>query len=130
MRYPEEVPIRVLKAIVPDLSAHTSSTGTSYYVQQRTALFARVALTCAVAGMVVRSVADLIKGRPERVQLSVYACFAVAVLSFLGLWLLTRGKPRPVRFLRLAELVAVPTALIAASCAFRLATPNLHTSAI
>lgn len=130
MRYSGEVSIRVLKAIVPDLTGHSSSTGTSYYVQQRTALFARVALTCAVAGLLVRSITDVVRAGPGRVLVSVYVCFAIAVLSFLGLWLFTRGKPRPQRFVRLAELAAVPTALIAASFAFRLATPNLLNSSI
>lgn len=85
---------------------------------------------CAVAGLCVRSIIDLVKGRPERAQLPVYAWFAVAVLAFLALWLFTRGKPRPQRFLRLAELVAVPLALISASFAFRVSTPNLLTSSV
>jgi hypothetical protein len=124
------VPLRVLKAIVPDLSGHSSSTGTSYYVQQRTALFARVALTCAAAGLVIRTTADLIKGHLERVEISVYICLAFSSLSFLGLWLFSRRRPRPQRLVRLAELAAVPPALIAASLAFRLATPNLLGSSI
>ena len=124
------MPLRVLKAIVPDLSGHSSSTGTSYYVQQRTALFARVALTCSVAGLVIRTIADSLKGHPERIQISVYLWFAVSSLSFLSLWLFSRGGPRPQRLVRLAELAAVPSALIAASFAFRVATPNLLSSAI
>jgi serine/threonine-protein kinase len=81
-------------------------------------------------GLAIRITADLLKGHPERIQVSVYACLSMASLSFLGLWLFSRHPPRPQRVVQLAELIAVPTALIAASFAFRLATPNLLSSAI
>jgi eukaryotic-like serine/threonine-protein kinase len=124
------VPIPALKAIAPDLSIHSTSTGTSYYVQQRTSLFARVALICAFTGLLIRATTDLVKGHPERIVEAVYLCFAIPNLCLLGLWLFTRGKPRPLPIVRIVEVVGVSVGLIAASFGFRLATPGLLASAI
>ena len=119
-----------LKAIAPTLPVHGSSTGTSYYIQRRVALFARVAFSCSFAGLLLRTIADLAKGRPEGITGRVYLCFAVPNLLWLALWLFTRGKPRPLPTVRLVEIAAVAGGLIAASFAFRLATPGLFSSAI
>jgi eukaryotic-like serine/threonine-protein kinase len=72
----------------------------------------------------------MVKGHPERIQGAVYVCFAIPNLLLLGLWLFTRGKPRPLRTLRLGEIVAVSGGLILASFAFRLSTPGLLSSSI
>jgi hypothetical protein len=118
------------KAIAPELDIHSSSTGTSSYIQQRTALFAGVALACSFTGMLVRGIADLAKGHLEQVQGTVYLCFSVTNLVLLALWLFARGKRRRLSVIRFAELVAVPVGLVAASFAFRLSTPGLLGSAI
>ncbi len=119
-----------LKAIAPDLPARSSSAGTSQYIQQRTALFAKVALACSFTGLVIRATVDTVKGSPEGLQGSVYACFAIPNLLTLGLWLFARGKPRRLSTLRLVEIVAIPAGLILASFGFRLSMPGLMASAI
>jgi serine/threonine protein kinase len=124
------VPISAPKAIAPDLPILTSSTGTSYYVQQRTALFARVALACSLAGLVIRLLSDLVKGHPERISPSVYVCFAISAFLFASLWLFARGTPRRLPTLRLIEIVTISAGLLVASFGFRLSTPGLLVSAI
>jgi hypothetical protein len=130
LSYPKAVTIRGLKAVAPEFSAHSSSTGARDYVQKRTALFARVALTCSLAGFVLRGVSDLAKGHLERLLPAVYISFAIPSLLFLSLWLFTRGKPRTLRAVHFAELATVSISLVAASFAFRLSTPGLLGSAI
>lgn len=119
-----------LKAIAPDLSYHTTSTGTSYYIQQRTALFAKVALICSFAGLAIRGITDTLKGHPELILGSVYLCFGIANVTLLGLWLFTRGKPRRLQVVRFVELVQVSLGLLTASFGFRLSMPGLMSSAI
>jgi len=128
--YPGRVVSPSLKAIAPELSVNSSSTGTSYYIQKRTALFARVAFGCSLAGIVIRGITDSIKGHPERIIWSVYVFFGFANLLLLGLLLYTRGKPRPLPMVRTAEIVTLAAGLVAASFGFRLSTPGLLTSSI
>ncbi len=125
LRYLGDVPIPSPRAIAPSLSARTSSTGVSYYIQQRTSLFARVALACACAGLTIRGIADAVKGHPERIVANVYVCLGVSISSFIALWLATRRKPRPLYVVRILEAVVTATGLVAASFGFRLATPGL-----
>lgn len=119
-----------LTAIAPDLPVNSSSTGTSYYIQQRTALFAKVAFICSFVGFVIRAFTDVLKGHPERIFSAAYVCFAIPSVLLLGLWLFTRGKPRPLPTVRLVEIIAIADGLIAASFGFRLATPGLLASTI
>jgi hypothetical protein len=121
---------RVPKAIAPDLPIHSSSTGTAHYIQQRTALFARVAAICSLTGLLIRGIADSLKGNPEQIRGSVYVCYAVSTLLLVGLGLLTRGKPRSLSLVRFLEIAMVPAAMLAASFGFRLSTPGLLGSAI
>lgn len=118
------------QAIAPDLQIHSSSTGTSHYIQQRTSLFARIALTCSFVGLLVRTLVDIVKGHHEGIAGTSYLCFAIPNLALLGLWLFTRGKRRPLRAVRLVEIVCLSVGLVAASFGFRLTTPGLLTSAI
>jgi hypothetical protein len=130
LRYAASVAFPAPKAIAPDLPAYSSSTGTSHYVQQRTALFARVALACAFAGLLLRGLADLVKGHHERIQGPVYVCFAVSTLLQLGFWLHARGSSRRLATVRLVESLVIPGGLLLASFAFRLSTPGLLASSI
>jgi hypothetical protein len=114
-----------LKAIEPDLPFHSSSTGTSHYAQQRASLFARVGLACSFAGLLLRLIADVVKGQLGLVQASAYLYLVFPPILMLGLWLFTRGKPRPQRWVHLVELVALSGGVIAASFAFRMSTPPL-----
>jgi hypothetical protein len=118
------------KAIAPDVPLRNSSTGTSHYIQQRTSLFARVAAICSLTGLLIRGIADLTKGHPERIRGSVYLCFAISTLLLVGLWLFTRGKPRSQLRVRLFEVGVVSAAMLTASFGFRLSTPGLLASAI
>jgi serine/threonine-protein kinase len=87
-------------------------------------------LVCSLAGLVIRLFADLVKGHPERILLSVYVCYATSALLFAGLWLFARGKASRLPTLRLIEIVTVSAALIMGSFGFRLSTPGLLVSAI
>jgi serine/threonine-protein kinase len=119
-----------LSAIAPDLPSQNSSTGTSYYVQQRTALFAKIAFVASSVGLLTLTTADVLKHRPERILSLVYLCFVIPCVLLHGLWLFTRGKPRPLSTVRLIEIVAVASGLIAASFGFRLSTPGLFAGVI
>jgi hypothetical protein len=119
------VTVSPLKAVEPDLPFHSSSTGTAHYAQQRTSLFAKVAWVCASAGLMLRFIADLVKGQLGQVQVSAYLCLLIPTLLMLGLWLFTRGKPRPQRWVHLFELVGISIGIIAASFAFRMSTPHI-----
>ncbi len=118
-----------LKAVEPDLPFHSSSTGTAHYAQQRTALFAKVALACAVAGLLLRLITDVVKGQLGQVQAFGYFWLVVPVLMMLGLWLFTRGRPRSQKWIHVIELVALSLGIIAASFAFRMSTPRILLSA-
>jgi hypothetical protein len=83
-----------------------SSTGTSYFIQQRTALFARVALICSLAGLLIHLLTDTLATGPARAG-AVYGCFVVANLAMLGFWLFVRKKPRSLPLVRRCEIVAV-----------------------
>jgi len=122
--YSDAVSALRLPAPIPELPVHSSSTGTSQYIQKRTALFARVAAYCSTTGIAVQAVSDLSKGH---LLAQAYVFFAIANLGMVGLWLFTRGKPRPLRMVRGVELVAVSVSTLAAGSALRLAHPGLVT---
>jgi eukaryotic-like serine/threonine-protein kinase len=124
------VTVSPLKAVEPDLPFQSSSTGSAHYAQQRTALFAKVALVCSVAGLLLRLIADLVKDQFGPARVYGYTCLLVSALMVLGLWLFTRNKPRPQKWIRLVELVALSVGIIAASFAFRLSTPDLLIGAV
>ena len=113
---------RIFPAVVLSLAVNSSSTGTSFYIQQRTALFARVAAICCTAGMTVQAISDLANGG---FRMTAYLYFAIANLTLLALWGFVRGKPRPLRVVRGAELIAVAISMTAAGSAVRLALPSL-----
>jgi eukaryotic-like serine/threonine-protein kinase len=119
------VTVSPLKAVEPELTFYSSSTGTTHYAQLRTSLFARVALVCSLAGLLLRLIADLVKGQLGQAQAFGYLCLVVPPFMMLGLWLFTRGKPRPQRWVRLVELVTLAGGIIPASFAFRVSMPNL-----
>ena len=116
------MPARSISAVVPALPFHSSSTGTSFYIQQRTALFARVAVMCSAAGMTVQSISDLARGS---FRAHAYLYFMVANLTLLALWWFVRGKPRPLPVVRRAELAAVAISTTAGGFALRLALPGI-----
>jgi eukaryotic-like serine/threonine-protein kinase len=120
--YSNGVLARSLPAVVPALPVHSSSTGTSYYIQQRTALFARVAAMCSAGGITVQAISDLANGGFRG---HAYLYFLIANLTLLALWGFARGKPRPLRVVRGAELIAVAVSMTAAGSAIRLAMPGL-----
>ena len=45
--------------VAPELPPGSSSTGTSFYIQQRTSLFARVAASCSAAGITFQALSGL-----------------------------------------------------------------------
>ena len=112
-------------ALHPKLPSGSTSTGVSFYIQQRTALFARVAALCSAAGIVAETLSDLAEGH---FQGQMYLFFVVANLSLVGLWLFCRGRARPLRVIRGAELVVVATSTLAAGSAIRVAEPGLIAS--
>lgn len=118
-----------LKAVEPDLPFHSSSTGTSHYAQQRTALFAKVGFLCSLAGLLLRLITDLVKGQLGQTQTSGYVYLAIPTLMLLGLWIFTRNKTRLQKWVHLFELIALSGGLISASFAFRMSTPGLLISA-
>jgi eukaryotic-like serine/threonine-protein kinase len=128
--YSITVTLSPLKAVEPSLPFHSSSTGTSYFAQQRTALFAKVILVCSFAGLLFRLISDLVRGQIGRVQASAYLCLVIPTLLLLWLWLFTRGKARPLRSVRLFELLALSGGLVLSSFAFRMSTPGIFVSAV
>jgi hypothetical protein len=120
--YSQRVPAPSPPALHPQLPSHSSSTGTSFYIQQRTALFAGVAALCSAAGIVAEVLSDVAEGQ---FQARMYLYFAVANLSLVGLWFFARGRPRPLRVIRGAELAAVAISMLAAGSALRVAAPGL-----
>ncbi len=130
LRYLRSVSVSDPKVIAPTLPAESPSTGASYYIQQRTALFGRVALACSLAGMLIRILTDSVKGHPERISVSVYVSFGLSAVLFASLWLFARGRPRPLPRVRLVETITVSGGLLLASFGFRLSTPGLLASAI
>lgn len=125
LRYLPRVTFPSLIAIAPSLSARSSSTGTSFYIQQRTALWAKIGLICAGAGLSIHAIVDVVKGHYEQLVGGAYLCFAIANVFLLTLWLVTRGQPRSLRFIRGFEIVTMPIALLATSFGFRLSMPGI-----
>jgi serine/threonine-protein kinase len=78
-----------------------------------------------LAGVLLRLIADVVKGQLGEGQASGYLYLVVPVFMMLGLWLFTRGKPRQQRWVHLFELVALSVGIITASFAFRMSTPHL-----
>lgn len=112
-------------AIAPDLPLHSSSTGRSLYVQQRTALFARVAAMCTTVGIAVQVVSEVAGGSFRAYP---YLYLLAADAGLLALWLFTRGRPRPLQVVRNAELLVVGISTATAGAGIRLATPGLIAS--
>lgn len=118
-----------LIAIAPSLSTRASSTGTSYYIQQRTALWAKTGLICAAAGLTVHAIVDVAKGHYDQLVGSFYLWSGVSTAFLLMLWLVARGQPRSLRFIRGFEIATMPIALLALSFGFRLSMPGIIASA-
>ena len=74
--------------------------------------------------MAVQAVSDLPRGH---FLAQTYLLFATANLAMVGLWLFGRGKARPLRVVRVVELLAVAISMLAACFAIRLANPGLVT---
>jgi serine/threonine-protein kinase len=124
------VTVSPLKAIAPELFLNSSSTGSSHYVQQRTALFARVGFICSLAGLLLRLIVDLAKRQFGQTQTSSYLYLGIPTALFLCLWLFSRGKSRNIRWVHLVELVAISGGIMTGSFAFRMSTPQILTGAV
>ena len=125
LRYPAAVPLSSPTAFAPALPLRSSSASASIYIQRRTSLFARVAASCSAAGISVQAISDLAKGHFHG---HAYALFAISNLALVALWLLTRGKARPLPFVRGSELLALSISMLTAGSAIRLTMPGLVTA--
>jgi serine/threonine-protein kinase len=67
---------------------------------------------------------DIFKGDYEKLQSGAYLWFAIANLGFLFLWFVGRGRPRSLRFIRAAEMAALPLGTLAVSFGFRVSMPG------
>jgi hypothetical protein len=84
-------PPPALPRFTPSCRRTVPATTTSFYIQQRTALFAGVAALCSAAGIVAEVLSDVAEGQLQR---QMYLYFAVANLSLVGLWLFSRARTR------------------------------------